>query len=163
VPYFAAALARTGSSWTAQELDLDDVDDLDTLADLLREVDDEAELALLLLEEDDEYFAVVRVDGAGDARVFVSDARAAGSSGLAAMLTADIDPPEPEDASDEEGASARPDVEPVGDTDLLTDLGTSPQRLLDLSATEGILPADAITAVCERAGCVDQLEELRES
>jgi len=163
VPYFAAALARTGSSWTAQELDLDDVEDLDTLADLLREVDDEAELALLLLEEDDEYFAVVRVDGAGDARVFVSDARAATLSGLAAMLTADIDPPEPEEASDDEGASTRPDVEPVGDTDLLTDLGTTPQRLLDLSATEGILPADAITAVCERAGCVDLLEALRES
>ena len=36
------------------------------------------------------------------------------------------------------------------------------QVLLTLCASEGTLPADVLTAVCERAGLLDQLEELRE-
>ncbi|MGZ6826627.1 MAG: tRNA adenosine deaminase-associated protein, partial [Mycobacteriales bacterium] len=62
--YFAAALARTDDGWTGRELDLDEVDDLESLAEELRELSGDAPgPALLLLEEDDEYVALVRVDG----------------------------------------------------------------------------------------------------
>jgi putative tRNA adenosine deaminase-associated protein len=163
VSYFAAALARSEQGWTGVELDLDEVDDLESLADLLRDLTGEgAGPALLLLEEDDEHLAVVRVDGGAgslaEPRVFLSDRRAVINSDVAAMLWEDADDETGED--DDEGT--RPIAEPVGDATLLVDLGTSAQELLDLCAEEGLLPADVLTTVCERAGCEDVLERLRE-
>ena len=161
--YFAAALARTDSEWAGSELDLADVEDLEQLADVLRDlVGDGDGPSLLLLEEDDEYVAVLRVDGGAGAldepRVFLSDRRAVQGSDVAAMLWQQG---EDDDEDDDEGTRAV--AEPVGDTGLLTDLGTSSSELLRLCAEEGTLPADVITEVCERAGCVDVLEGLREA
>jgi len=51
--------------------------------------------------------------------------------------------------------------EPVGDAEVLSDLGTPAARLLKLSAEEGLLPGDVISALCESAGCLDPLETLR--
>ena len=162
--YFAAALARSEQGWTGVELDLDEVDDLEGLADLLRDLTgDGAGPALLLLEEDDEHLAVVRVDGGAgslaEPRVFLSDRRAVLASDVAAMLWEDADE---ESGADDDDEGTRPIAEPVGDTGLLADLGTPAQDLLDLCAEEGLLPADVLTALCERAGCDDVLERLRE-
>lgn len=164
--YFAAALARTGESWTGVEVDLDELEDIEALTDLMRDLSGEgAGPALLMLEEDDEYVAIVRVDGGsnglGEPRVFLSDRRAVQNSDVAAMLWEEADADEDvEDDDDDEGT--RPVAEPVGDTELLADLGTPGTRLVDLCAEEGLLPADILTAVCEKAGCADVLEELRE-
>jgi putative tRNA adenosine deaminase-associated protein len=166
VSYFAVALARTGESWTGVEVDLDELEDIEALTDLMRDLTGEgAGPALLMLEEDDEYLAIVRVDGGstglGEPRVFLSDRRAVQNSDVAAMLWEEADPDEDvEDDDDDEGT--RPVAEPVGDTELLADLGTPGGQLVDLCAEEGLLPADILTAVCERAGCADVLEELRE-
>ena len=162
--YFAAALARSEQGWTGVELDLDEVDDLEGLADLLRDLTgDGAGPAVLLLEEDDEHLAVVRVDGGAgslaEPRVFLSDRRAVLASDVAAMLWEDADE---ESGGDDDDEGTRPIAEPVGDTGLLADLGTPAQDLLDLCAEEGLLPADVLTALCERAGCDDVLERLRE-
>ena len=162
--YFAAALARSEQGWTGVELDLDEVDDLESLADLLRDLTgDGAGPAVLLLEEDDEHLAVVRVDGGAgslaEPRVFLSDRRAVLASDVAAMLWEDADE---ESGDDDDDEGTRPIAEPVGDTALLADLGTPAQDLLDLCAEEGLLPADVLTALCERAGCDDVLERLRE-
>ena len=162
--YFAAALARTPEGWTGSELDLDDVDDLEALAEALRELSgDEPGPALLLFEENDEHVAVVRVDGGvgslDEPRVFLSDRRAVQSSDVAAMLWEDADLDEPVDDDDE---GTRPVAEPVGDASLLADLGTPADELLKLCATEGLLPADVLTTLCERAGCADVLEEMRD-
>lgn len=162
--YFAAALARTPDGWTGREVDLAEVEDLDTLADELRDLAGEADgPALLLLEEDDEYVAVVRVDGGSgsldEPRVFLSDRRAVQGSDVAAMLWEDADL-EADDEDDDEGT--RPVAEPVGDAALLADLGTSAAALLDLCAEEGLLPADVLTGVAERAGFLDVLDGLRE-
>jgi putative tRNA adenosine deaminase-associated protein len=167
VSYFAVALSRTETGWSGEEIDLDDVVDLEALTDLLRDLTGDGDgPALLLLEEDDEYVAVVRVDGGAggldEPRVFLSDRRAVQNSDVAAMLWEEADPDEAEGAEDDDDESSRPVAEPVGDTDLLSDLGTPAQVLLTLCASEGTLPADVLTAVCERAGCLDQLEELRE-
>jgi putative tRNA adenosine deaminase-associated protein len=163
VSYFAAALARTEDGWTGQELDLDEVEDLDALADVMRDqAGDGQGPSLLLFEEDDEYVAVVRVDGGAhglDApRVFLSDRRAVQGSDVAAMLW----PDDIDETVDDDEDSGRPVVEPVGDSELLADLGTPGPDLLRLCATEGLLPADVLTGICERAGCLDTLEELRE-
>ena len=161
--YFAAALARTADGWTGQELDLDDVDDLEALADTLRELTGEGPgPALLLLEENDEYVALVRVDGGAGAldepRVFLSDRRAVQLSDVAALLWEDGPPAGSVD--DDEGV--RPVAEPVGDAALLSDLGTSADQLLELCPEEGLLPADVLTEICERAGCAEALEQVRE-
>jgi len=164
VSYFAAALARTGQSWTGVEVDLDEVEDIEGLTDLMRDLTGEGPgPALLLLEEDDEYVGVVRVDpGALDEpRVFLSDRRAVQASDVAAMLWEEADE-ESEDSDDEEDEGTRPVAEPVGDAALLTDLGTSSDVLLDLCAEEGLLPADVLTGIAERAGFLEVLDSLRD-
>jgi putative tRNA adenosine deaminase-associated protein len=164
VSYFAAAVARTEGGWTGVELDLSEIEDVEQLAEALRDLTgDGAGPALLLLEEDDEHLAIVRVDGGAgsldEPRVFLSDRRAVQASEVAQMLWEDAELPD-EDDDDDEGT--RPIAEPVGDTTVLADLGTPPDRLLELCAEEGLLPADVLTALCEGAGCDDVLESLRE-
>ena len=163
MPYFAVALARSADGWSAQEVDLAEIDDLETLAEHLREFAGEGEgPSLLLFEEDDEYVAVVRVDGGAggldEPRVFLSDERAVQASEVAAMLWEDAAPAGPT----EDDEAQRPVAQPVGDAALLSDFGTSADELLELCAEEGLLPDDVLTAVCERAGCADALERVRE-
>ena len=148
--YFAAALTRSSEGWTGSELDLDDYTDLEALVEALRDLSgDDSGPVLLLLEEDDEYVAVVRVDGGSrgldEPRVFLSDRRAVQGSDVAAMLWEQAEAADTGDDDEDEGT--RPVAEPVGDAALLADLGT---------------PADVHTALCERAGCLDVLEGLRE-
>jgi putative tRNA adenosine deaminase-associated protein len=167
VAYFAAALARSDGAWVGSEFDLDDVEDLDQVVDMLRELagDDSEGPALLFVEEDDEWFGVVRVDGDNDPRVFVSDSRVVEQSRVAGILYEEaaaqpvVEAEESEDDDDEE--SMRPAAEPAGDAELVADLGTSSARLPEVCAEEGQLPADIITAICERAGCLDELDQLR--
>lgn len=160
--YFAAALARTPDGWTAEELDLDGLADVDEVADRVRDVDGEAETALLFVEEDDEYVAILRVD-ADDLRVFVSDAQAAQSYPVAGIFAGAVEdePAPPSDLDDDDEEDDPPDSEPVGDADLLADLGTPRRDLIALVTHERTLPSDVISEVCERAGCLDELETLR--
>ena len=163
--YFAAALARTEQGWTGVELDLAEVEDLEQLAELLRDLTGDGEgPGLMLLDEDDEHLAVVRVDGGAgslsEPRVFLSDRRAVTASEVAAMLWEDGDGEG--HAADDDDEGTRPISEPVGDTAVLADLGTSARELLDLCAEEGLLPGDVLTTLCEHAGCDDVLERLRE-
>ncbi|MGI8698655.1 MAG: tRNA adenosine deaminase-associated protein [Mycobacteriales bacterium] len=163
MPYFATAFARTPHGWLGRELDLDEDDDLDGVADALREyaAEDSADVTLLFVEEDDEWLGVARVDGDADPRVFISDFRAVQYSDMAARLAEDLAVERPAATLGEE-ESVKPSLQPAGDVDLLTDFGTAGDRLLELCAEEGLLPADVITELCERAGCVEQLEQLRE-
>lgn len=160
--YFAAALARTRAGWTAEELDLDGLPDVDAVADRVRDVDGAAETALLFVEEDDEYVAILRVD-ADDLRVFVSDSQAAETYPVAGIFAGAVEeePAPPPDADDDEEEDDPPDSEPVGDADLLADLGTPRRDLIALVTHERTLPSDVISEVCERAGCLDELETLR--
>ena len=162
--YFAAALTRLDSGWDARELDLSDVSDAEEVTELLRdlaaELDDPPGPVLLFFEEDDEYVAVLRVDGDTDARVFLSDVRAIRTSALAALLAQDAEPAPVGEDEDDEGT--KPEAEPVGEPELLADLGTSTAELLELCNREGLLPADVIAELCRRAGCADELELLRD-
>lgn len=165
--YFAAAVVRTPDGWTGRELDLDDVEDIDGVSDQLRDaLADGDGPALMFLEENDEYFLVVRVESSDsdEARSFISDVRSVETSELAAKLyeaAADpvVDDEDGED--DDEESSARPEGEPGGDEAILADLGTKAADLHGLCTEEGMLPADVIYALCERAGCADVLEDLR--
>lgn len=172
--YFAAALARAGSTWSGNDVDLDDVEDLDGVVETLRHAaGDDADVALLVFEENDEWFGIVRLDRDADPRVFVSDGRVVETSemgailGEAASVDDDVDgddvSDDEDDEEEEEDTVAHVAGDPIGDAELLSDLGTSSRRLFALCAEEGQLPADIVTALCEAAGCLDALEPLREA
>ena len=162
--YFAAALARTPDGWTAHELDLDGVADVDEVADRVRDVDGDADTALLFVEEDDEYLAILRIDSDVDElRVFVSDGHAAATYAVAEIFAGAVEDPAAPAATEDDDEDDPPglDFEPLGDADLLADLGTPGRELIALVTHERTLPADVISEVCERAGCLDELETLR--
>jgi putative tRNA adenosine deaminase-associated protein len=161
VPYFAAALAQSPDGWTGREIDLEPVEDLDSLVELLRDVADGGTV-LFFLEEDDEYVAVVRVDGDAEPRTFISDDRAVLTSTHAALLMEDVAPPEDVEVDEDDDEGTRPDAEVAGDVDVVASFGISSDTLIGLCATEGMLPADIVTAICEKAGCADVLDEIRE-
>jgi putative tRNA adenosine deaminase-associated protein len=169
VAYFAALLARTDDGWESTDIELDQVDDLEGLADLMRQAAVDEETVLLFLEQEDLWFAVVRVDGDEDPRVFVSDRTAVGHSAYAEMLLStdenlfhDLEKIEAElDEAEESGEAPPPASGPAGDGGLLSDLGTTEEDLLALCAREGMLPTDALTVLADRAGAVDALESVR--
>jgi putative tRNA adenosine deaminase-associated protein len=167
------------------------VADLDALVDSLDPVIERCALScgeapqdatgtLVLLEEDDEWLGVLRVQDL-DVRVFISDRRAVltselaerffadavgvdpvGVSDVAGLLTDDLDlPAAPDTGTSEPLDSDRPRIEPAGDAELLSDLGTSAAELLALSNAGGRLPADVLTAIADAAGAGEVLEELR--
>jgi putative tRNA adenosine deaminase-associated protein len=177
VSYFAAAVVRGSTGWSAAEIDLGGAADVDEIAELLRDVDPDGAVSLLFVESDDAYLAVLRLDEGEDLRIFGSDSAFAEESRLGALLLVDIKAPvleiddvvEPAErdvaqSTDEESEqpAADPDADPIGDADLLADLGISAHRLLALCARERMLPADVTSAVCQMIGCADEVEELRE-
>jgi putative tRNA adenosine deaminase-associated protein len=192
VSYFAAAVVRNVAGWSAAEVDLSGVIDLDEVADRLRDVDPDADLSLLFVESDDSYLVILRLDEGEDLRVFGSDSAFADESRLGALLVGDIKVPaygfdevgsagggalpapgastgaasellDADDDGDEEKPAADPDADPVGDPDILADLGVSAPRLLALCTRASMLPADVTTELCRQIGCVDEVEELREA
>jgi putative tRNA adenosine deaminase-associated protein len=169
VSIFAAAVARGKNGWTASELELSGLADIDEVVDALRDTEPDADLALLFVESDDEYLAVLRLDEGEDLRVFGSDSAFAEESRIGSVLLGEVETPalelddlaESDDGDDDKPVD--PDADPVGDADLLGDLGVSSQRLLALCGMEGMLPSDVTAEICQKIGCGDEMEELREA
>lgn len=187
--YFAAVLARTDGGWDVSETELDDVETLADLADLAREAAQDDDSVLVFIEQEDAWFAVIRVDGEEDPRIFVSDGAAAARSSYGAVLTdelvdrvgdsdfddldslvaelddEDTDPDADDGDQDDEDSRALvgPDgvpIGPLGDSELLAEFGLSAQELLDLSG-EGAVPGDALAEIAEALGCGEVLEAVR--
>jgi putative tRNA adenosine deaminase-associated protein len=155
VAYFAAVLVRTDEQWEAREADLDDVEDPVGMTALARAAAVDDEPVLLFVEQEDTWFAVVRVDGEEDPRIYVSDVAAVARSAYAdALLTADV-----LDGLEEDEDAALPPG-PAGDESVLADLGVPATLLAELASDAG-LPADAIAVIAERLGCADELETVR--
>ncbi|GHG60131.1 tRNA adenosine deaminase-associated protein [Streptomyces griseocarneus] len=174
--YFAALLARTDDGWEASDTELDNVETLTDLADLARESSVSEDTVLALIEQEDSWFAVVRVDGEDDPRVYVSDAVAARRSSYGAMLVDELtgrdeDPGDELDSLDLDGtedgepegsAEEVDDAEasgpaphgPLGDDALLDDLGVS---VKELRALDG----DALSNIADALGCTEVLEAVR--
>ena len=168
---FAAAVARGKNGWTASELDLSGLGDIDEVVDALRDAEPDAGLTLLFVESDDQYLAILRLDEGEDLRVFGSDSAFADESRVGSVLLGEIEAPALEideltaarDDDDEDAPAPDPDADPVGDAELLNDLGISSSRLLKLCGLEGMMPADVTAEICQQIGCGDEVEELREA
>ncbi|MFF7310621.1 hypothetical protein [Streptomyces sp. NPDC008137] len=177
--YFAALLARTEDGWKASDTELDDVETLSDLADLARESSPDEDTVLVLIEQEDAWFGVVRVDGEDDPRIYVSDAAAAARSSYGEiLLTDELLGRDPDDGDDldaldldgtEDGESDEDDADsgdgatgsadavphgPVGDPQILDDLGVS-EKELRLMSTE------AVTEIAESLGASETLETVR--
>ncbi|WP_307624161.1 hypothetical protein [Streptomyces sp. V3I7] len=179
--YFAALLARTEDGWKASDTELDDVETLSDLADLAREASPDEDTVLVLIEQEDAWFGVVRVDGEDDPRIYVSDAAAAARSAYGELLLtdellgrepgsdgADLDAldldgtedgeseSDDEDEDDEDGSAADAvPHSPVGDSEILDDLGISQKELRILDAE------DALGTIAEALGASEVLETVR--
>ncbi|MEU6611195.1 hypothetical protein ABZ922_40255 [Streptomyces shenzhenensis] len=175
--YFAALLARTEDGWEASDTELDDVETLSDLADLARETSPEDDTVLVLIEQEDAWFGVVRVDGEDDPRIYVSDAAAAARSAYGELLLTDellgrepgSDGPdldslnldgtedgESEEDDDEDGPDADAVAHgPVGDSEILDDLGVGEKELRALDAEE------ALGAIADALGASEVLETVR--
>ncbi|MGW2525210.1 tRNA adenosine deaminase-associated protein [Streptomyces sp. NPDC001617] len=174
--YFAALLARTEDGWEASDTELDDVETLSDLADLAREASED-DTVLVLIEQEETWFGVVRIDGEDDPRIYVSDAAAAARSSYGEILLTDellgrepgdddvadldsLDLDGTEDGEDEDdGDDDSPSTEavphsPVGDPEILDDLGVSAKELRSLDE-------DALSAIAEALGASEVLETVR--
>ncbi|MFH8567451.1 hypothetical protein [Streptomyces sp. NPDC017993] len=181
--YFAALLARTEDGWEASDTELDNVETLSDLADLAREAAVDDDTVVAFIEQEDAWFGVIRVDGEEDPRIFLSNAAAAARSSYGAMLTDEllgrdeddladldtldldgtedgepesddnVDDSDPQDAVSESGGLVPPPG-PLGDPELLTDLGVSVKELLALDG-------DALSTIADSLGCTDVLEAVR--
>lgn len=184
--YFSAILVPSGRAWTSRAADLAGVDSLDDLVDTVRDSVD-GSTGLVLLEREDEWFALVRVDGEDDARVFVSDLPAArsstygpvfsdpdvwsdaGSLRAAGLVGAGFDDTyasrfddyeEPAQVADEDTPKLS-EVPWAGDLSLLEDMGVGGESLKAIVEADADDPARALSEIGERVGFLDLLEELR--
>ncbi|WP_059010360.1 tRNA adenosine deaminase-associated protein [Streptomyces specialis] len=178
--YFTALLARTDDGWEASDTELDDVESLDELAELARAAAPDDETVLVCIEQEGAWFGLVRVDGEDDPRVFVSDAARALRSAYGEILLTDEllgrEPEDPgtleqmvdldgtedgvEDVVDDEESAAPGGSEavprgPLGDADLLADLGIDAGTVLKLT------PDDALSEIADTLGCAEVLEAVR--
>ena len=176
--YFAALLARTEDGWEASDTELDDVETLSDLADLAREASPDEDTVLVLIEQEDAWFGVVRVDGEDDPRIYVSDAAAAARSSYGEILLTDellgrepgddgpdldaldldgTEDGESDDDDDEEDGASADAVphSPVGDSEILDDLGIGEKELRALDAD------DALSSIAEALGASEVLETVR--
>lgn len=165
--YFAVAATRLDDSWEASEVDLDGVEDIDEVLDRLRDIEPDAEVSLLFVEADDEYLVILRLDNGDDLRVFGSDAPFADESRLGAVLLSetDTDTLPGSDGDDEDSdtpVTSELDANPVGEADLLADLGVPAALLLGLCAKDGMLPTDVTAEISSRIGCGDVMEEVHD-
>ncbi|HET9381136.1 MAG TPA: hypothetical protein VFP69_09940 [Streptomyces sp.] len=178
--YFAALLARTEDGWEASDTELDDVETLSDLADLAREASPDEDTVLVLIEQEGGWFGVVRVDGEEDPRIYVSDAAAAARSSYGEILltdellgrgpgddapdldTLDLDGTEdgePDDDAADGGDAGTGSAEavrhaPVGDVQILEDLGVSEKELRSMAG-------DALSEIAEALGASEVLETVR--
>ena len=160
VSAFAAVLARRGDRWRAAEIDLEDCESVEDIADVAR--DFVGDVRLVLIEQDDEYAAIVRVDDEDDEpRAFLSDGHAADAYPLAAAIAEDLDEIGEDELDGDEDAPPAHDSAPFGDAEIVDDLGTAPSDLLSMCAHEGTLPMDVLVVVCEKAGCGETFDDLR--
>lgn len=86
--YFSAVIGRHGTGWRALDVDVEDVESLDELADHMRAAGNGAGPVLAVLEREDSWFALLRVDAGDDedCRAFVSDLGATERSQFADLL-----------------------------------------------------------------------------
>ncbi|WP_306324092.1 MULTISPECIES: hypothetical protein [unclassified Streptomyces] len=163
--------------------DVETLSDLSDLArEAAAEAGAEDDTVLVFIEQEDAWFGVVRVDGEEDPRIYISDAAAAARSSYGEILLTDellgkapdgsdavddldalnLDGTEDGEPDDEDGAEEEEDAGaevvppgPLGDSEVLADLGVPEKELLTLDG------ADALGEIADALGASEVLETVR--
>jgi putative tRNA adenosine deaminase-associated protein len=152
VSYFTAVLARHGRGWRVLDLDVDDAEDLDGLADLVRGSLPGAGPGLAIIEREDSWFALVRVDDDGEPRPFVSDLRESLRSRYAVVLESAADVDIPQELDGLADAVAVDDEDDEGDeNDAAASGSTSDDEVDDEIADDEEAEPDDVLAVAREA------------
>ncbi|MBF4163508.1 tRNA adenosine deaminase-associated protein [Nocardioides acrostichi] len=144
-----AAYADEDDDWSVVELEASVTGDLDDLLAALRSLPgDLGVIAMVAVDED--FFVIVRVEGPR-VSVMLSDVTAADDWDLAASVVDFLGLPEPDDDDDSE---------PVGELDLLDDLGVTEGDLLDLLDDDEAYPDEVLADVARELGFGELFDEV---
>lgn len=138
---FAVAAYREDGWWTVDELTLDHLTDVDSLAAALRRLPGDAG-AVGMVAVDEDFFVIVRVVG-NSTRVLLSDVTAADEWELAASVVEHLHLPLPEDDDD---------PEPAGELDLLADLGLPATEMGALLDDFEAYPDETLSDIARQLG-----------
>jgi len=146
---FVVAAYRDDGDWSVMELPARLGEDFAALSDaLLRFPSDVGTLALVSVKDD--FFVIVRRSGP-QVRVLLSDNTATLDYPLAADVAEALNAADPEDDDP---------IEPIGDLEILTDLGIASVELSLLCEDDDLYPDDVLLDVAGKLGFRDQLETI---
>ncbi|SDB80801.1 putative tRNA adenosine deaminase-associated protein [Raineyella antarctica] len=146
---FAVAAYREDGNTVVVALDLEMANDLDEMINHLRRLPGEAG-AMGMLSLVEEVFVIVRVRGAV-VQVFLSDGAAAYDWPIARDILDYLGIDEPPEGEDED------DVEPVGDSEILRDLGVGDFDLEQLAEDFDTSSDEALLQLADRIGMGPQV------
>lgn len=150
---FALSALREDGIWSVTPLPPAAADDLDQMLHALRQQPGDAG-AIGLLSFAEDFFVVLRLV-ADDVRMLLSDVTAAFDAPFASQVLDRLGLSMP-DGDDED------DIEPVGDLDLLADLGVSPLLMAELCDDLDLYPDDVFGRLAEQMGFRDQYDAALE-
>ena len=144
---FAVAVSRSEGAWRVEALPPTVLDDLTVLLAALRSQPPEGG-PFVAAAVDDEFFVIARMDGA-KISLLLSDLTAAVEYPLAEQVLERLgeEPPE-EDELDE--------IWPIGDLELLSDLGVSEDDLTDIVDDLDAYPDEMLEDIAERLDIADE-------
>ena len=147
---FAVAAYHDEGRWQVVELDPRLGEDVDDLRDALGRFPSDVGV-LGLVSMNDDFFVIVRRSGT-QLRVMLSDVTAVDDWPLADGVADLLDLAA--------GAGSAEDAEPVGDLEILSDLGVTASDLVALCDDDDLYPDDIVFDLAERLGFGGELEAV---
>ena len=146
---FAVAAYRDEGEWQVVELHATIGEDVEELSEALARFPSEVGV-LGLVSMNDDFFVILRRSGI-QVRALLSDVTAVTDWPLAGGVADLLDLPDPEDPDD---------PQPVGDLDILSDLGMPGLELSVLCDDDDLFPEDILRDVADRLGFGDKLDAI---
>ena len=146
---FAVAAYRDEGEWQVVELNRTIGEDVDDLSEALTRFPSEVGV-LGLVSMNDDFFVILRRMGT-QVRALLSDVTAVTDWPLAGGVADLLDLPDPEDPDD---------PQPVGDLEIISDLGMSGLELSVLCDDDDLFPEDILRDVADRLGFGEKLDAI---
>jgi putative tRNA adenosine deaminase-associated protein len=146
---FAVVAYREEGQWQVEQIVVDQIEDIDSLANELRRWPGDGG-ALGMVSVDEDFFLLVRVAGAAS-KVLLSDITAATDWPIARSAVEFLELPLPEDEDDQV---------PAGDIDILTDLGMGAMDMGALLDDYDLYPDEMLGDIASRIGFGAQFDEV---
>lgn len=146
---FAVAAYRDEGEWQVVELHPTIGEDVEELSEALTRFPSEVGV-LGLVSMNDDFFVILRRSGV-QVRALLSDVTAVTDWPLAGGVADLLDLPDPDDPDD---------PQPVGDLDIISDLGMPGLELSVLCDDDDLFPEDILRDVADRLGFGDKLDAI---